>query len=244
MKKYNFITRKLLIKEYVSSKNSKAKLSIILNCAVSVITRKLIKYNLPIKDLSESHKGQIPWNKNIPMREETKRKLSKFHKGEIGYWRGKKRPNISKRMRGKNNPAARPEVRKKISLNHADVSGLKNPMYGNPRIDLQEKFKGKGNPNYLHGKAYEPYSSKWTETLKESIRQRDNYICQLCGRTQKREIKELNQKLSVHHIDYNKEHLNPNNLMTLCRKCNMKVNFNRDYWYAYFTYIIEETRRD
>jgi len=27
--------------------------------------------------------------------------------------------------------------------------------------------------------------------------------------------------------------------LTLCLLCNLKVNFNRDYWYAYFRYKME-----
>jgi len=35
------------------------------------------------------------------------------------------------------------------------------------------------------------------------------------------------------------EILRKDNLITLCRQCNTRVNFNRDYWFAYFTYIME-----
>lgn len=38
----------------------------------------------------------------------------------------------------------------------------------------------------------------------------------------------------VHHIDYNKLNCNPNNLITLCKSCHMKTNFNREYWLDYF----------
>lgn len=44
----------------------------------------------------------------------------------------------------------------------------------------------------------------------------------------------------VHHIDDNKQNCKKNNLITTCNQCNIKANFNRDYWYAYFTYIVEE----
>jgi len=43
----------------------------------------------------------------------------------------------------------------------------------------------------------------------------------------------------IHHIDYNKLNCQSNNLICLCKKCNSKVNFNRDYWYAYFRYIMD-----
>ncbi len=36
----------------------------------------------------KSHTGQTPWNKGIPMREESKQKLSEANKGHPGSWRG------------------------------------------------------------------------------------------------------------------------------------------------------------
>jgi len=87
---------------------------------------------------------------------------------------------------------------------------------------LSHKWKG--------GISFKPYPVGWTKTLKESIRQRDGYICQLCGKTQE----ENGRKLSVHHIDYIKEHLDPENLTALCCSCNVKVNFGRKIWMEYF----------
>lgn len=68
----------------------------------------------------------------------------------------------------------------------------------------------------------------FTPSLKKSIRQRDNYACQLCGKTeQKREF-------SVHHVDYNKANCHPSNLITLCDTCHPKTHYNRAYWTEYF----------
>jgi len=67
----------------------------------------------------------------------------------------------------------------------------------------------------------------------ELIRKRYNYICQVCGKYQK------NRKFDVHHIDYDKNNNKRINLIILCLKCHRKTNHNRDYWYAYFKYIIK-----
>jgi hypothetical protein len=40
-------------------------------------------------------------------------------------------------------------------------------------------------------------------------------------------------------IDYNKFNNHKNNLITLCHHCNVRVNTNRDYWFAYFAYLRE-----
>ena len=92
--------------------------------------------------------------------------------------------------------------------------------------------------NWQGGKSFEPYPLGWTRTYKEQIRYRDGYKCQICGC---HEV-ECNRKLHVHHIDYNKKNCNINNLISLCINCHTKTNANRDYWYAYFSYIMEKQR--
>jgi 5-methylcytosine-specific restriction endonuclease McrA len=67
--------------------------------------------------------------------------------------------------------------------------------------------------------------------IRKVIRKRDNYRCQVCNKPQK------NMKLDVHHIDYNKKNNNKKNLISLCKKCHMKTNHNRNYWYSYFLYL-------
>lgn len=103
---------------------------------------------------------------------------------------------------------------------------------------LFKKF-GKSANNFVHGNGYAPYPLKFNNLLKFKIRQRDNFMCQCCKRTEKQEIKKINRVLSIHHIDYNKENCKEDNLITVCNKCNSKANNNRNYWFAYYTYIIE-----
>jgi len=55
----------------------------------------------------------------------------------------------------------------------------------------------------------------WTKKLRQSIRNRDGWKCQMCGRLQK----ELKQVLVVHHMDENKKNNYENNLVALCRGC-------------------------
>ena len=87
------------------------------------------------------------------------------------------------------------------------------------------------NPNFIHGECYKPYPLGWTTTFKEQIRFRDNYKCQNCGC---HEVENC-RKLDVHHIDYNKENLNSDNLIALCQRCHGKTNGkDRDYWIKYY----------
>lgn len=46
----------------------------------------------------------------------------------------------------------------------------------------------------------------------------------------------------VHHINYNKRNNNPSNLISLCRRCHSKTNFNREYWLNYFKKLYEINR--
>ena len=115
---------------------------------------------------------------------------------------------------------------------------------GIPRTE-EEKLKmsktrkgltaGSKHPNWRGGISNNPYSLDWTQTFKRSIRERDNYTCQLCGKLQG------DLAFCVHHIDYDKLNGNPDNLITLCHKCHIKTNFNRGYWKRILTEVLPRT---
>lgn len=93
---------------------------------------------------------------------------------------------------------------------------------GSQSLDKHYQWKG--------GISFEPYPLGWNKTFKEQIRYRDRYKCQLCG---KPEV-ENDKRLDVHHKDYNKNNINPDNLVSLCKNCHIKTNHNRDYWITLF----------
>ncbi len=90
--------------------------------------------------------------------------------------------------------------------------------------------KGKENPNWAGGKSFEPYGLEFNEDLKEVIRNRDRRKCFMCKIIEL----ECGELLSVHHIDYNKKNNDPQNLISLCRKCHFRTNKNRKHWINYF----------
>ena len=149
---------------------------------------------------------------------ETKRKISHAHQGKKKPWAGKyihkslteeHKKNIGKANTGR---VFSEETKDKISkslMGHPGIKGDKNNMW-----------KG--------GISFEPYSVDWTKTLKRSIRERDTYICQICQKPQE------DVAHDVHHIDYNKNNCNPENLITLCKVCHSRTNHNRHYWLKYF----------
>jgi len=118
-------------------------------------------------------------------------------------------------------------------------SGVDSPTYGSKRTEetkalLSQLKKGKylleKNPNWKGGKSFEPYPTVWTKELKTRIRKRDGFTCFMCGEN----------GYDVHHIDYDKENCNPENLITLCRSCHAKTHHNRDSWLRFFEETIPE----
>jgi len=98
-------------------------------------------------------------------------------------------------------------------------------------IERAENYRGVNSHFWRGGIAYFPYSPAWTRRLKRSIRERDNYTCQVCGALQEEVV------FPVHHIDYNKENCDRENLITLCRSCHSKTNSNRGFWIEHFKKI-------
>ena len=89
---------------------------------------------------------------------------------------------------------------------------------------------GSGHPNWRGGISFEPYCQIWSDKeYKADIRERDGNVClnPYCFHN--------NEKvLHIHHIDYNKKNCAPQNLITLCRSCNLRANTNRKWhteWY-------------
>ncbi|MCX5781777.1 MAG: NUMOD3 domain-containing DNA-binding protein [Elusimicrobia bacterium] len=177
------------------------------------------------RKMSESHKGKHP-------SEEARRKNSESHKGNKHPLYGKHRSDetkrkISKAHKGKHHSE---ETRRKMSETR---KGNKNPFYEKhhseqARKKISEANRGEKSYNWKGGKSFEPYSTDWTETLRRSIRERDHYICQICGALQG------DKAFDIHHIDYNKENCDPNNLITLCHNCHSRTNHNREYWIKFF----------
>lgn len=142
--------------------------------------------------MSESHKGEKNFMYGRKLSEKTRNKISLIHKNKVVSY----------------------ETRKKLSDNHARLSG-------------------DDHPNWKGGISCEPYCQIWSDKeYKESIKQRDGHKCLNpdCWKTHK--------TLSIHHIDYNKKSCGPENLITICRSCNGRANKNRSWHKAWYQAIM------
>lgn len=92
-------------------------------------------------------------------------------------------------------------------------------------------LSGPNNPSWRGGVSFLPYPVEWSNHLRETIRKRDNYTCALCGKVQ------ITPRHDVHHINYKKEDLRPENLITLCANCHRKTNGDRKYWKNLFQMV-------
>lgn len=104
-------------------------------------------------------------------------------------------------------------------------------FYGEKKaFDIKKRMYGKSSPLYIHGFGYYPYDKKFNLSLKRAILRRDKYLCSICRKRGK----------DCHHIHYDKFDSREETLVCLCRKHNAKVNFNRDYWFSYFSYKLNQ----
>ncbi len=91
---------------------------------------------------------------------------------------------------------------------------------------------GEGNPNWKGGTSKEPYCQDWTKDLKDFVKERDGHRCMNPDCWKKDDV------LTVHHINYNKKVCGPENLITVCRSCNARANFNRKWHEAWYKAIL------
>ena len=108
------------------------------------------------------------------------------------------------------------------------------PCSDETKIKIGKANSGENCNFWKGGISLEKYTPAWTNTLKRSIRERDNYICQLCNKIQG-EVAHC-----VHHINYNKQDCSPKNLITLCRNCHTATNIKREYYEKLLKDIMEK----
>ena len=177
------------------------------NCHNSTIRQKLLEYNIPVRSIDEATK--MPAHRQKIKENNTGKKRTLEQCRKFSLVQKKRFENLEERNKIRT-----------IVLEH----------WGNPENKMRRS--GENAWNWRGGIAFEPYSPEFSDELKNYIRFRDNYTCQLCER------RENGRKLDCHHIDYNKKYNSHSNLISLCTTCNNKVNFNRNFWKYYFIRLL------
>jgi len=252
------LTKDFLIKEYIHKQKTMVQISKEINCSDDTVGNYLKKFKFKIRLLSESKKlnyynnskltkeileKEYLINKKTQVQIAKKYKIScasvcrhiKYYKipcrsrsemysGEGNPMFGKERPD----MEGSNNPNWNSELIK-CPVCNKEFYCHKSRIKLTKNICCSHICAGKLK-TILFRKDDSLYPLGWTKTFKEQIRYRDGYKCQLCGCSEV----ENSRKLSVHHIDYNKNNILPDNLISLCIHCHGKTNTHRTYWKKYF----------
>ena len=163
-----------------------------------------------------------------------KEKSRKAHLGQIGNWLGKHRSEETKRKVSIGN-LGRTAWNRGKKMSEEYCKKLSEAHY---KLVVEGKVGGENHYNWKGGKSFEPYPPTFNQQLKDKIRVRDKFICQLCGVPEL----ECNSRLAIHHIDYNKNNCEMQNLLSLCRGCNSKVGFNRIYYHDFFCNLNNKER--
>lgn len=216
------IDKDKLYQLYVIDKMTMPQVAKVFGISCSTIGLRLIKYswrrnksealrghkidNLTRDKISKSLLGHIPWNKGLTKKDSRVKKYIDSRTKNGNY-------KISKHL-------------EKYQFQKGLIPWNKDKKF----MALDE------NPNWRGGKSFEPYGLSFNRELKEEVRKRDNYRCQECFRHQDELYDKMGRKykLNVHHIDYDKNNNNMNNLISLCKSCHTQTNFGREDWNNYF----------
>ena len=158
-------------------------------------------------------KGCIPWNKNLKgYNKDYPRSKAWGDKISLGKKNSLKSTLASKK-------AGKEMGNNRLGSKHSEKTKEKQHKAHKGKHTGSKSNWWKGGITDSH------YSVDWTEDLRRAIRKRDKYTCFICG---------TEPAVHVHHIDYDKQNCNLDNLITLCIKCHPKTNHNRKDWIKYF----------
>ena len=187
--------------------------------------------------------------------EESKRKMSEsckqsYRDGRIPPHLGKKRPTVAEKARQRwTNPEFRKGVVPKLAEQNRNrpeshrikQSETRKRLFREGKLDEAKRkliaaISGPKCIFWKGGISNRPYPPKFRGQLKDMIREMDNFKCCLCN------MEQNGQKLSVHHIDYDKNNCSNDNLISLCKTCHSKTNLKRKYWMTYFNNKVAERK--
>jgi hypothetical protein len=164
--------------------------------------------------ISKKKKGCTPWHKGKKdvYSKEVLKQMSDSHKGKMigedNHFYNKKHSEETKSKISLSNKGKTPWNKgKKLSKEHREKLIINS-------IKRMKKVGANG------------YCKDFDKELKDFIRERDSYECQDCNMGQDKHFEKWNCKLSVHHKDGDKLNTEHGNLISLCKSCHTKADYN------------------
>lgn len=105
-----------------------------------------------------------------------------------------------------------------------NVSKASFKMWSDPDFYLSRC--GENSSNWRGGISDEGYCEEFSDKdYREWLMERDDHQCQnpYCKEN-------CNDKINLHHINYDKKDCRPDNFIVVCPSCNSRANFHRKYW--------------
>lgn len=187
-------------------------------------------------------KGCVPWNKGfigcIKHSKETRAKMSKNIQEKMKQFGYRNSPETRRKI-GESCKGRIISIEQRIKLSLA-AKGKPSPIKGIKWTKEQKvEIAKEKHSRWQGGKSFEPYNKEFDREIKNKVKFRDNFQCQMCGKFQKR-----NRKFHVHHIDYDKKINKIDNLIYLCIPCHSRTNNSelRLYWTEFFTKILSDKK--
>ena len=230
---------------YVDQTHSIRQCASELGCSHSLLVRRLREFNIPVRNAKHESDISRDWiTENYVVKRLTITECAKL----IGVSRGKIHLALSEYQIERREQAH-------LTSNPLDKTQLIE-LYLNRGLSLEEcgcelnvthhtvsfyikKYKilqrsrsaaimADRNPRWNNGSSFLPYCPKFTNELREEIREAFGRKCYICG------TPEHGRKLAVHHINFDKKagcYGRKFNLIPLCAKCHGKIGGSRHYYF-------------